>query len=67
MAYRFMHYYFDDILIVIGCQITQGLIKLFLGSFLTSPSPPTFERSQVPFGMQSDTTCFITCIKTALS
>lgn len=61
------HYYFDDILSVIGCQITQGPVKVFLGSFLTSHSPATFERSQFLFGMQSDTTCFITHIKTALS
>ena len=35
MAYSVTHYYFDYIPSVIGCQITQGPIKVFLGSFLT--------------------------------
>lgn len=36
MAFRVIHYYFDVILSVTGCWITQDSIKLFLGSFLTS-------------------------------
>lgn len=37
------HHYFDDVLSVTGCQITQGPIKVFLGSFLTADSPATLK------------------------
>lgn len=46
-------YYFDVVLSVTVCQITQDSIKLFLGSFLTSHSPATFEGPRVLSGMQT--------------